>query len=136
MQPHRLGPIVESGGEGMAGHDRSEEPLDRTSSVGTLANRVAILTFVTAFAFIVGLVAAPHALDGDVGVPARVAAALPLLFAGVAAAWTRRARTRLRNAGGGGPAGSAKPSRAGAERRAEPTRELARETHATRTRRT
>lgn len=60
-----------------------------------LANRVALLTFLTAFAIVVTLVVVPRALDGGGAIARILAVAVPLAAAAAALA-LRKARAALR----------------------------------------
>lgn len=85
-----------------------DEPPAEVSEVTRLINRVAVLTFVTAFAFVVGLIALPKVFDGGAGALGRVLAGAPLVASIGLLAWVRRLRARLREAReGASPTGGA-----------------------------
>lgn len=73
------------------------EPTPPLDEVTRLVNRVAIQTFLTAFAFVAGLVALPRVLEGASG-PGRLLAALPMAAAVGLLAWGLRLRAELRRA--------------------------------------
>lgn len=75
-------------------------PADARSplaEVTRLVNRVAIQTFLTAFAFVAGLVALPRVLEGA-SVTGRLLAALPMAAALGLVTWGLRLRVELRRA--------------------------------------
>lgn len=73
------------------------EPASPLDEVTRLTNRTAVQTFLTAFAFVAGLVALPRVLEGA-SVPGRLLAALPMVAALALAAWGLRLRAELRRA--------------------------------------
>lgn len=78
-------------------HGPPAEPAPPLDEVTRLTNRVAVQTFLTAFAFVAGLVALPRALAGA-SLPGQAVAALPLLAALGLGAWGLRLRAELRRA--------------------------------------
>jgi hypothetical protein len=75
------------------GRDEKPESLDR---VTRLANRIALLTFAFAFAFITGILAAAKFGGGDAHVVVRASSLVPLAVAMVLATRIRRLRAELR----------------------------------------
>lgn len=104
------------------------ETTDVPVRVSALANRVTILTFATAFTFLVGLVLLPSLGADRANAVIRVAAAAPLAIAGGFAVWTwhvraqlRRARTEFRE-----PPGAPRGTGPGDEPKSRPGRKPAR----------
>jgi hypothetical protein len=71
------------------------------TDVTRLTNRVAVFTFITAFAFVVGLISLPKVFESGAVAFARVLAAAPLVASMGLLTWVRRLRARLREARGG-----------------------------------
>lgn len=72
------------------------EGAARSAEVIRLSNRVAMLTFLTAFALVMALVTVRTMLADGSGALLRIAAAVPSLTAIAAAVWLRRVRAQLR----------------------------------------
>lgn len=98
-----------------------QAPGEPAPELVRLANRITLLTFLTAFLVVLGLALLPRTWAGGGPTPVRLAAGLPLLLAAGLIVRVRRLRAALRRARGGAGSLPSAPGASADGRRARPS---------------